>query len=213
MSPQMGEGCQSWTSQRFVNYIIYICKHISLLKKYEMSPFWWVLVFYITCLTKNFQQILTQLNKLVFLCMSNSKKNFSLGPWTKEEDEKVIELVKKHGPKRWTLIARQLKVIRGTVNRFIIISFTGINVNKSSAWINIWINYSWNNLWKALSTHQWLVYEKILTCLGSNRKAVSWALAQPPQPRDQEDSLDRGGGELVDALKSDKWHRVSVIFN
>ena len=118
-----------------------------------MSPFWWVLVFYITCLTKNFQQILTQLNKLVFLCMSNSKKKLFVGPWTKEEDEKVIELVKKHGPKRWTLIARQLKVIRGTVNRFIIISFTGINVNKSSAWINIWINYFWNNLWKALSSH------------------------------------------------------------
>jgi hypothetical protein len=34
---------------------------------------------------------------------------FFLGPWTKEEDEKVIELVKKYGPKRWTLIAKQLK--------------------------------------------------------------------------------------------------------
>ncbi|KAK5647466.1 hypothetical protein RI129_002358 [Pyrocoelia pectoralis] len=31
------------------------------------------------------------------------------GPWTKEEDEKVIELVKKYGPKKWTLIARHLK--------------------------------------------------------------------------------------------------------
>ncbi|XP_037795369.1 myb-related protein B-like isoform X3 [Penaeus monodon] len=31
------------------------------------------------------------------------------GPWTKEEDEKVIELVKKYGPKRWTLIAKHLK--------------------------------------------------------------------------------------------------------
>ena len=34
---------------------------------------------------------------------------FFPGPWTKEEDEKVIELVKKYGPKRWTLIAKQLK--------------------------------------------------------------------------------------------------------
>ena len=32
-----------------------------------------------------------------------------IGPWTKEEDEKVIELVRKYGPKRWTLIAKQLK--------------------------------------------------------------------------------------------------------
>jgi myb proto-oncogene protein len=31
------------------------------------------------------------------------------GPWTKEEDEKVIDLVRKYGPKRWTLIAKQLK--------------------------------------------------------------------------------------------------------
>ena len=31
------------------------------------------------------------------------------GPWTKEEDEKVVELVRKYGPKRWTLIAKHLK--------------------------------------------------------------------------------------------------------
>ncbi|XP_060528351.1 myb-related protein B isoform X2 [Cylas formicarius] len=31
------------------------------------------------------------------------------GPWTKEEDEKVIELVNKYGAKKWTLIARHLK--------------------------------------------------------------------------------------------------------
>lgn len=31
------------------------------------------------------------------------------GPWTKEEDEAVLELVNKYGPKKWTLIARHLK--------------------------------------------------------------------------------------------------------
>ncbi|GFS89057.1 transcriptional activator Myb [Nephila pilipes] len=31
------------------------------------------------------------------------------GPWTKEEDEKVIELVKKYGPKKWTIIAKHLR--------------------------------------------------------------------------------------------------------
>ena len=31
------------------------------------------------------------------------------GPWTKEEDDKVVELVAKYGPKRWSLIAKYLK--------------------------------------------------------------------------------------------------------
>ena len=31
------------------------------------------------------------------------------GPWTKEEDAKVIELVQKFGPKRWSLIAKHLQ--------------------------------------------------------------------------------------------------------
>ncbi|XP_018079253.1 myb-related protein A-like isoform X2 [Xenopus laevis] len=31
------------------------------------------------------------------------------GPWTKEEDQRVIELVHKYGPKRWSIIAKHLK--------------------------------------------------------------------------------------------------------
>ncbi|XP_064476686.1 myb-related protein B-like isoform X2 [Ornithodoros turicata] len=31
------------------------------------------------------------------------------GSWSKEEDEKVVELVQKYGPKKWTLIAKHLK--------------------------------------------------------------------------------------------------------
>uniref|UniRef100_A0A3Q1GG84 Transcriptional activator Myb n=1 Tax=Acanthochromis polyacanthus TaxID=80966 RepID=A0A3Q1GG84_9TELE len=31
------------------------------------------------------------------------------GPWTKEEDQRVIELVQKYGAKRWSVIAKHLK--------------------------------------------------------------------------------------------------------
>ena len=34
--------------------------------------------------------------------------NLRKGPWTAEEDEKIIELVKKHGAKQWTTIAEAL---------------------------------------------------------------------------------------------------------
>ena len=36
------------------------------------------------------------------------KSGASKGPWTKEEDRKVIALVKQHGPKRWSQIASEL---------------------------------------------------------------------------------------------------------
>ena len=31
------------------------------------------------------------------------------GPWTKKEDDQLVDLVRKHGPKHWTLIAKHLK--------------------------------------------------------------------------------------------------------
>lgn len=37
------------------------------------------------------------------------------GPWTKEEDAKVLELVHKYGPKRWSLIAKHLHGRLGTI--------------------------------------------------------------------------------------------------
>uniref|UniRef100_T1GJ98 HTH myb-type domain-containing protein n=1 Tax=Megaselia scalaris TaxID=36166 RepID=T1GJ98_MEGSC len=33
------------------------------------------------------------------------------GPWTAEEDNKVIELVKRYGPKKWTLIASKENIL------------------------------------------------------------------------------------------------------
>lgn len=36
------------------------------------------------------------------------KPEITKGPWTEEEDNKVVELVRQHGAKRWSLIASQL---------------------------------------------------------------------------------------------------------
>ena len=36
------------------------------------------------------------------------KAGASKGPWTDEEDQKVVELVERHGPKRWSQIASEL---------------------------------------------------------------------------------------------------------
>ncbi|XP_073085707.1 myb-related protein A isoform X3 [Manis javanica] len=52
-------------------------------------------------------------NRSGFQCQHRWQKVLSpeliKGPWTKEEDQRVIELVQKYGPKRWSLIAKHLK--------------------------------------------------------------------------------------------------------
>ncbi|XP_068085635.1 uncharacterized protein [Anabrus simplex] len=55
------------------------------------------------------------------------------GPWSSEEDEMLMELVKKYGPKRWTLISRMLKGRVGKQCRERWHNHLNPNVNKS-AW-------------------------------------------------------------------------------
>ena len=39
---------------------------------------------------------------------SSSNKEMSKGPWSAEEDQKVVDLVAKYGPKKWSQIATEL---------------------------------------------------------------------------------------------------------
>lgn len=55
------------------------------------------------------------------------------GPWTKEEDAKVVALVRKFGPKKWTLIARFLNGRIGKQCRERWHNHLNPNINKS-AW-------------------------------------------------------------------------------
>lgn len=39
---------------------------------------------------------------------TDGNRMITKGPWTKEEDDRLVSLLQKYGPKRWTFIARQL---------------------------------------------------------------------------------------------------------
>lgn len=61
----------------------------------------------------NWEKVATQLGgeKSANECQSRYlkiKNSSKAGPWTEEEDMKVMQLVKKHGAKRWSLIAEEL---------------------------------------------------------------------------------------------------------
>lgn len=78
------------------------------------------------------------------------------GPWTKEEDEKVIELVKKYGPKKWTLIARHLKGRIGKQCRERWHNHLNPNIKKT-AWTEVEDNIiyrahrEWGNQWAKIA--------------------------------------------------------------
>jgi hypothetical protein len=39
---------------------------------------------------------------------SQDQQRITKGPWTRDEDERLIALLDKYGPSRWTFIAKQL---------------------------------------------------------------------------------------------------------
>ncbi|RWS04661.1 transcriptional activator Myb-like isoform X3 [Dinothrombium tinctorium] len=82
--------------------------------------------------------------------------NLVKGPWTKEEDDKVIELVKKYGPKKWTLIAKHLKGRIGKQCRERWHNHLNPEINKS-AWtayeenLIIESHKQWGNQWARIA--------------------------------------------------------------
>ena len=78
------------------------------------------------------------------------------GPWTKEEDEQVVKLVKKYGPKKWTLIASFLKGRIGKQCRERWHNHLNPNIRKS-AWteaedkIIYTAHRQWGNQWAKIA--------------------------------------------------------------
>lgn len=78
------------------------------------------------------------------------------GPWTREEDDKVVELVSQYGPKKWTLIARHLKGRIGKQCRERWHNHLNPDINKS-AWTDeeekliIDAHTEWGNQWAKIA--------------------------------------------------------------
>ena len=92
------------------------------------------------------------------------KAGASKGPWTKEEDHRVIELVKKHGPKRWSQIASELP---------------GEYFSLVLSWVEF--EFAHDMLTCHISSH---AHYAILLLLNfrSDWQAMSRKMAQPSQP-------------------------------
>lgn len=78
------------------------------------------------------------------------------GPWTKEEDDTVVKLVERYGPKKWTVIARHLKGRIGKQCRERWHNHLNPNIKKT-AWTDDedWIIYQahlkWGNQWAKIA--------------------------------------------------------------
>ncbi|XP_035220301.1 transcriptional activator Myb-like, partial [Stegodyphus dumicola] len=84
--------------------------------------------------------------------------NLVKGPWTKDEDQRVVELVKKYGPQKWTLIAKQLKGRIGKQCRERWHNHLNPDIKKT-AWtleeekIIIECHKKWGNQWAKIAKH------------------------------------------------------------